>query len=238
MAAAGERADEFASRGRGRAALTSYLLGIATGLALLPALLDVRLVHWSAYGLVLCAFHEVEYLLTAAYRPDTLSYDNFLLNHSRAYHMAVLACWLEFWVEWWVFPPSWKQPGALSALGGVLALGALCTRSLAMSTAGPNFSHIIETEKRPQHRLVMHGVYRYLRHPAYFGFFWFSIGTQVLLLNPVCTVLYALASWSFFADRIPYEEALLSRFFPDEFPSYRQRTAIGIPFIAGSRTRP
>lgn len=224
-------AAEFGPRGRGRAALTSYLLGIGTGAALVPAVFDARLLHWTAYVAILCFFHEIEYLLTAAYRPDTLSSDNFLLNHSKAYHVAVVVCWAEFWIEWLLFSSSWKQPNALSALGCALTVGALCTRSLAMRTAGPNFSHIIETDKRPQHRLVQSGVYRLLRHPAYFGFFWFSVGTQLLLLNPVCTVLYALASWKFFANRIPYEEALLHAFFPADYAPYCQKTIIGIPFI-------
>ncbi|KAJ1641357.1 Isoprenylcysteine carboxyl methyltransferase family-domain-containing protein [Pavlovales sp. CCMP2436] len=225
-----EYGPEYGPRGRGRAALTSYCLGICTGAALIAAVLDARLVHWSAYMAILCFFHEVEFLLTAAYRPDTLSADNFLLNHSKAYHVAVLLCWAEFWLEWWLFGAGWKRPGVLSASGLALTVVALFSRSLAMSTSASNFSHTIETEKRPQHRLVKHGIYRYLRHPAYFGFFWFSVGTQLLLLNPVCTVLYAYASWKFFADRIPYEEELLHEFFP-EYARYTERTIIGIPLI-------
>lgn len=44
----------------------------------------------------------------------------------------------------------------------------------------------------------------YFRHPSYFGFFIWSIGTQVLLINPVCTVGYTVVTWRFFRDRIPY----------------------------------
>ena len=213
------------------------MLGIATGAALIPALLDGGLLHWTAYLVILFFFHQVEYLLTAAYRPDTLSFDNFLLNHSTAYHAAVLICWVEFWCEWWLFSSSWKRPGAVSAIGLAMTVGALFTRSLAMRTAGANFSHLIETEKRPKHQLVQSGVYRYLRHPAYFGFFWFSVGTQVLLVNPVGCMLYALASWKFFAERIPYEEALLHDFFPGEYTRYCARTVIGIPFVQGHAAR-
>jgi protein-S-isoprenylcysteine O-methyltransferase len=225
------RSEEFGHRGRGRAALTSYGLGLATGAALIPAAIDIQLAHWSAYLVVLFGFHQLEYVLTAAYRPDTLSSDNFLLNHSSAYHAAVVVCWAEFWLEWWLFASSWKRPGPVSAFGLILTLGGLGVRALAMRTAASNFSHIIETDKRSGHRLVKHGVYRYLRHPAYFGFFWFSVGTQLLLCNPVGAVLYAIASWSFFASRIPYEEALLHEFFPCEYADYCKRTRIGIPFM-------
>ena len=84
----------------------------------------------------------------------------------------------------------------------------------------------------PPHRLVTHGVYAWLRHPAYFGWFWWSVGTQLLLCNPVCVFAYAYASYRFFRNRIPYEEQHLLRMFPnDEYAAYRRRTVIGIPFL-------
>ena len=54
----------------------------------------------------------------------------------------------------------------------------------------------------------------------------------MLLANPVCLFLYALLSWRFFRDRIPFEEATLGAFYPREYPSYRARTHVGIPFIS------
>ena len=87
-------------------------------------------------------------------------------------------------------------------------------------------------EKPQHHRLVTTGVYSVLRHPSYCGWFWWSLGTQVLLANPVCFALYALLSWRFFRDRIPFEEATLGAFYPREYPSYRARTHVGIPFIS------
>jgi uncharacterized membrane protein len=33
--------------------------------------------------------------------------------------------------------------------------------------------------------------YRYVRHPGYLGWFIWAVGTQVLLANPVCTLLFA-----------------------------------------------
>ena len=64
------------------------------------------------------------------------------------------------------------------------------------------------------------------------GWFWWSLGTQVLLANPICLALYAVLSWRFFRDRIPFEEAALATFYPREYASYRARTFVGIPFIS------
>jgi protein-S-isoprenylcysteine O-methyltransferase len=41
-----------------------------------------------------------------------------------------------------------------------------------------------------------------------------------------------VASWTFFKDRIPYEETLLLSFYGDDYRQYAQRTVIGIPFVA------
>jgi hypothetical protein len=43
-----------------------------------------------------------------------------------------------------------------------------------------------------------------LRHPSYFGWFWWAISIPILLANPLSFVAYCYAAWSFFADRIPY----------------------------------
>ncbi|CAN0453530.1 unnamed protein product, partial [Hapterophycus canaliculatus] len=36
-----------------------------------------------------------------------------------------------------------------------------------------------ERQREESHQLVTSGVYRFLRHPSYFGWFWWSLGTQV-----------------------------------------------------------
>jgi len=210
-------------------------------------------VIWCLYFTSLAGFHFGEFFVTSIFNPWSLSYDAFIINHSKEYTVAAIASWIEFWVERFTFPglklagfqlgagggggdgggeATWWMYGAciLSGLGLVLVLVGQACRSGAMWTAGSNFNHVIATKKEKEHQLVTHGLYRYLRHPSYFGWFWWSIGLQVLLLNPVCTLAYAAASWRFFSRRIPFEEGQLEKFFPD-YPAYKRRTIIGIPFI-------
>ena len=44
---------------------------------------------------------------------------------------------------------------------------------------GKNFNHIIQNQKQDGHVLVTEGVYALVRHPAYTGWFCWSISTQV-----------------------------------------------------------
>lgn len=91
----------------------------------------------------------------------------------------------------------------------------------------------VQFEHHQGHELVTHGVYSLMRHPSYVGWFWWSIGTQVVLANPVCFVIYSIASWKFFHDRIFMEEITLLNFFGEEYYKYQQRVPTGLPFIRG-----
>ncbi len=44
-------------------------------------------------------------------------------------------------------------------------------------TAGSNFNHRIQFYKDEKHELVTHGLYAVSRHPSYFGWFLWSVGT-------------------------------------------------------------
>lgn len=85
--------------------------------------------------------------------------------------------------------------------------------------------------RRPQHVLVTRGVYALVRHPGYAGWMLWAVGTQLLLCNPACVLLFAAASWRFFDRRCRYEDRLLAGFFGPAFDEYRAAVPSGIPFV-------
>ncbi|KAF2763368.1 ICMT-domain-containing protein [Pseudovirgaria hyperparasitica] len=101
-----------------------------------------------------------------------------------------------------------------------------------MVQAGESFNHQVQSEWRAGHVLVTRGVYGVVRHPSYWGFFWWGVGSQVLVGNVGCGVVYACVLWRFFARRIASEERYLVGFFGEEYVRFRARTPVGIPFIA------
>ena len=104
-------------------------------------------------------------------------------------------------------------------------------RSLAEFTAGSNFTHLVAVQQRKEHRLITHGIYSISRHPSYCGYFYWAIGTQILLGNPLCSIAYGFVTWKFFSDRIEYEEYYLMQFFGNDYARYKAKTSVGIPFI-------
>ncbi len=233
--------------GLGHVGLAGVLLGGMLGAHLMGLALcalhfrSAWAARWCLYAASLSAFHILEFVVTARYNPRTCTAASFLLTHSKAYAIAATASWAEFWLEAWLAPAWLKGAGGGSpfslswwtlAVGAVLVLGGQAVRTAGMVTCGSNFNHLVQTEHDGRQQLVTWGVYAYLRHPSYFGWFWWSVGTQMVLQNPVCLVAYCVLSWRFFQDRIPPEERALADMFGDEtYDKFRKQTWVGIPFL-------
>lgn len=239
------------NQGLGRVALVACVLGCALGihaLALLfiilhktgflladdniPWLSSSRsqlLIQWCAYVTFVCIFHLAEFFVTAYCNPTVVSADSFIVNHSHTYTAAAILSACEFFTRFFFFPQI--NSNLIMFVGLSIVIVAQAIRTTAIATCGESFNHLIQTSKKDNHALITHGIYKYLRHPSYVGFFYWAIGTQLVLCNPLLVVIFAVASWMFFQQRIPYEEESLRHHFPDVYSNYAARTWIGIPFI-------
>ncbi|PYH45845.1 protein-S-isoprenylcysteine carboxyl O-methyltransferase [Aspergillus saccharolyticus JOP 1030-1] len=208
----------------------------------------------------LSLFHFLEYYTTAAHNPRFATVSAFLLtSNGWAYNVAHGSALLECLLTSTLFPATDHQhhqhrigsnlytrltggpyhhphllPERLNlavCIGLALMILGQTVRSVAMAQAGSSFNHTVQVARRDDHRLVTTGVYRWLRHPSYFGFFWWGIGTQLVLGNVACLIGYALVLWRFFKLRVRREENYLCAFFGDEYRAYRKRSWVGIPFV-------
>ncbi|WFD05446.1 protein-S-isoprenylcysteine O-methyltransferase [Malassezia vespertilionis] len=185
--------------------------------------LHMYLAAWSV-------FHLLEFLVTAYWNAPHLRSDSFLLQNGAMYAAAHIFGLLEFALEMALFAPL--KCSVLAQVAGLcfVAVGQVL-RSFAMVHASTNFSHAMAEKKRESHMLVKTGVYAYVRHPSYVGFFYWALGTQILLCNPIGFILFALALRAFFADRIRREEQLLHQFFGASYAQYASTVPAGVPFV-------
>lgn len=212
--------------------LHSHGIGLFFAVGTLMTVSGSVCMYFGMYAMSLAFFHISEYIVTALFNPSSLSVDSFLVNHSMEYAVAAIASWLEYWIELYFFP-GLKSVHVISLIGLVLMIGGEQLRKLSMFTAASNFTHMVQYRKRQNHVLIKSGVYSIFRHPSYVGWFYWSIGSQLLLCNPVCVVGYAMASWRFFSERIYEEEKLLICFFREDYIEYKKRVGTGLPFISG-----
>ena len=119
-----------------------------------------------------------------------------------------------------LLPTYWSLRGVL-VLGGVIGLWAFLAMGLRNLRAFPEI---------PQHgRLVVHGPYRWVRHPMY---------TSVLVITLAWMVEHPLpfrmALWvgllMILLVKLRYEESLLIERFP-EYDAYRRQAKRLIPFV-------
>lgn len=163
--------------------MRSIFLGYIQGIGILVTFLAP--VTWQCFGtyiIILSTFHYSEFLTIAWTNPNAVSIDSFVLKHSLAYGIAAASSWMEFLIERYYFP-DFKTPSSFSYFGLIMCIGGEILRKLAMITAKQNFNHLVQTEKSQDHQLVTHGVYQLCRHPSYVGWFYWSIGTQVVAIQ-------------------------------------------------------
>ncbi len=203
--------------------IRAFTLGTALGVS---TILTLELAYWHnelwrapCFVAVLALFHYLEFDMTARYNPADASISSFLLSSNGiAYAAAHISAMLEMLTRFWLsssYAPSWLSlpfritrilpslPASVTlGLGFALILVGQLVRSAAMRTAKTNFNHVIQWTKKADHILVTDGVYAFSRHPSYFGFFWWGLGTQLLLGNRICFLIYAVVLWKFFHHRI------------------------------------
>ncbi|KAK8042128.1 protein-S-isoprenylcysteine O-methyltransferase [Apiospora rasikravindrae] len=184
----------------------------------------------------LALFHFLEFWTTARRNTKEAGVKAFLLtanwpHYAIAHSSAMLEC-LVTNVLWphRTWAPLYTSP-ILLLLGLLLTFMGQFIRTAAMLQAGSNFNHIVQT-RLDGHELVTTGIYSVIRHPAYFAFFWWGLGTQLVLGNPICFVGYAAVLWRFFSIRIREEELWLVNKYKEDYPEYKKRTPTRIPFIA------
>lgn len=204
-----------------RAFLLGTSLGLTTSLTLLFSI-TLQTPHWRVpfFVAALSLFHFLEYFVTARYNTREATVSAFLLSsngwaYNAAHGSAVVECILSHWL-WpgqtslgralsFTEPFSGESISILLILGFVLTAVGQVVRTLAMAQAASNFNHHVQVEHKEGHVLVKSGLYRFSRHPSYFGFFWWGLGTQLVLGNVVCFVGYAVVLWRFFSTRIKRE---------------------------------
>ena len=129
-----------------------------------------------------------------------------------------------------LFSPEFAQRLPVSKIVGlVLMIIGFVIAFTGVFTLKRFYSSTLVT--RVDHRLITHGIYRFVRHPIYLG---------VLLICLVALPVYSSSAWGFlilsllipiFLGRIRMEERLLTEQFGDEYREYKASTSKLIPFV-------
>jgi len=146
---------------------------------------------------------------------------------SISWYAAVILSILDAYYFHWT--PQDSAIRELRWLGIPLIMIGLAVRIMARRALGQQYSVMVETSE--SHQLVTTGIYRKLRHPAYFGSFnffigiplnsWSMIGLGIALIGGIPAMLY----------RIRIEEEMLLKKFGQEYKAYAKDSWRILPYI-------
>lgn len=197
------------SRSLASISLHAFCLGISLSTGLFGTIYLVysgqRIWRLTEFIATLSLFHFLEFFTTARWNTSNAKVSSYLLlSNGAAYLTAHVSAIIEIIVTSLFFPElqDLYSNKYTIGLGLLLVIGGQTIRSIAMAQAGVSFNHIPAKSKKNDHVLVTWGLYSYFRHPSYFGYFFFAIGTQILVGNKICSFAYLVVLWFFFKDRI------------------------------------
>jgi protein-S-isoprenylcysteine O-methyltransferase Ste14 len=121
-------------------------------------------------------------------------------------------------------------PDWLRWFGAVLAPLALALLVWVHRTLDTNFSPTLRL--KVHHQLIMHGPYRYVRHPMYTALMLVGLAIVLISANWVIAFVSIPGMTLAVALRIPSEQTMLLELFGEEYQRYMQRTGLVLPRLA------
>ena len=117
----------------------------------------------------------------------------------------------------------------MSYLGIVVYATCLWLFHSTHRALGRNWS--VSLDLRERHSLVTAGVYAWIRHPMYAGFWLMALAQALLLPNWIAGPAGFIGFSILFFGRIGREEQMMIAAFGDDYRSYMRRTSRVIPWI-------
>ena len=130
-------------------------------------------------------------------------------------------------IEAWRFPGLLAEPRWLPYLGAIAFFLGLAIRVIAVNTLAKQFSPLVELQE--DHALVTHGLYAWVRHPAYVGSLLWALSVPLILGSAIGLAAVAVLYVPALRFRIHVEERLLEGHFGEAFADYQRRVPALFP---------
>jgi protein-S-isoprenylcysteine O-methyltransferase Ste14 len=125
----------------------------------------------------------------------------------------------------WLFSPNYF----ISSIGLLLIIIGVVIRVSAVLTLNKYFT--VDVTILNDHRLIRSGVFKYIRHPSYFGLLIAVLGLGITMVNWLSTIVLVVPHAIIILLRIKEEERALEEHFGKDYEAYERNTKRLIPFI-------
>ena len=179
---------------------------------------------------ILIIFHTSEFITHFRLHPKSTNLNSFLISRDSA--IITVLSFVEYFFRKRYYPQYDKQ--IFQAIGFSLMAFGFAIHRVAIKSLGRSYTHYIAIKRDPGADLVTKDIYKYMRHPSYFGLFLFQIGNQVFLGNVIFSIIYAFVLLRFYHKRIIIEEKYLVRIYGARYLSYLSKVKFAFPLLGDS----
>lgn len=117
----------------------------------------------------------------------------------------------------------------ISIIGYVIIFSGLLIRLIAIRTLAEQFTYKVKIIEN--HKLIINGIYKYIRHPSYLGQILIFLGSGFAFANWISLIFLFLPILISTVYRIKIEEKVLIGHFADEYLNYIKKSKCLIPFV-------
>ena len=158
----------------------------------------------------------------------SLSQSKRIDRWKRARHVIIIFALLVTLLDFAIFQKLTFRLSLVNVIGSSLFILGVSIRIAAIRTLGKYFLSDLTTLRN--HRLIKHGIYKHIRHPAYLGSILFAIGIP-LTFSSLYGFLLMLCFIPCYIYRIKLEENMLLERFGKDYLKYMKKTKKIIPFL-------
>jgi protein-S-isoprenylcysteine O-methyltransferase Ste14 len=130
-------------------------------------------------------------------------------------------------IEWAYFPKNGNIFFMLA--GAALLIAGTAFRVYAIRTLGNYFSATVQIKS--EHRIIIEGPYKILRHPSYTGAYIAMLGSAVFLQSITGVLIFGVGMLFVYHLRIKAEEQTMIQNFDGEYLDYSKNTYKMFPFV-------
>jgi len=141
---------------------------------------------------------------------------------------SALIIYLPLLIDGWFAKQLFLTNSLTSIMGVVICGMGIMFAIWGRATLGKNWSGKVMIQKK--HSLIQTGAYGITRHPQYTGFLFALLGTA-LVIGQIFSFVWSVFLIIGLIVKAKQEEKILAEKFPEEYPKYKKKVSMIIPYI-------
>lgn len=132
-------------------------------------------------------------------------------------------------IEWAYCRNGQSTKNLFFTIGLLLLILGFIIRTTAIQMLGIHFTATVQITNK--HKLITHGLYKFIRHPSYLGAFLTFVGISFVLESWISMLVATVSMMIAYCVRIRVEEKTLLNYFGSDYATYQKKTKKMFPYI-------